>query len=113
MPDIERADDEDIVPGDPVIIPSTKKPPPSPGPIPDFTAFSSQKSHISTPHLPPQLNRNEPIELFDFLLPKEVVELIVTHTNLNARMHYSLNPDPDPDTTLDPDNTLDPDTILD
>jgi hypothetical protein len=87
MPDIDRADDEDIVPEDPIISTSTKKPPPPPGPIPDFTVFSSQKPLNGIPQLPSYLNRNEPIELLDYFLPKEVVELITTYTNLNAKLH--------------------------
>jgi hypothetical protein len=84
MHDIERANDEDIVPPDPRAKPS-KQPPPKPDPVPNFQPFVSDKQQHGKPNIPPTLDLESPIDIFDHLLDQEVIDVMVKHTNMHVR----------------------------
>jgi hypothetical protein len=42
MPEVDRADDEDILLADPIITPPKTRPSPPPGPVPKYTPFISK-----------------------------------------------------------------------
>jgi hypothetical protein len=92
MPDIDRAANMDVVDEDPIITTSTKQPRPAPRSTQKPMALGSQEPLNEAHQLPLHLNRDEPIDIFDFFLSKEVVEQIAAHTNLNA----NTNAGPDP-----------------